>query len=389
MKQIFQYSLFALLIIGLASCGKGRKENLGTLGEKKAKVEELKKQINTATVEIKTLEEEIARLDTSASKQEKAKLIAVALVTTEDFSHYIDLQGKIDAENISYIAPPNGQGGVVTAVYIKEGQYVKQGQLVLKMDDKVLRQQIQISQTQLVLAKDVYQRTKNLWDQNIGSELQLLQAKNNVDALERSIATINEQIKLFTVYSPVSGIADLVNIKVGELFVGANAAGFQIRIVNNNTLKAVVEVPENYMNRVRVGSPVIVTLPDLNKTFNSTVNLSSQTINPSTRTFIVEAKIPGGGVRPNSIAAVRIKDYSAPNAVVIPVNLVQTDDKGKYVYVVEKDSKGRSIAVKKPVVVGESYGDKIEIKGGLQTGMQLIIQGYQTVYDRQVVTTTG
>ena len=389
MKRIVQYSIIASIAIAIASCGEGRKEKLGTLGEKKAKVEELKKQINTATVEIKKLEEEIARLDTSASKQEKAKLIAVALVTTEDFSHYIDLQGKIDAENISYIAPPNGQGGVVTAVYIKEGQYVKKGQLVLKMDDKVLRQQIQISQTQLVLAKDVYQRTKNLWDQNIGSELQLLQAKNNVDALERSIATINEQIKLFTVYSPVSGIADLVNIKVGELFVGANAAGFQIRIVNNNTLKAVVEVPENYMNRVRVGSPVIVTLPDLNKTFNSTVNLSSQTINPSTRTFIVEAKIPGGGVRPNSIAAVRIKDYSAPNAVVIPVNLVQTDDKGKYVYVVEKDSKGRSIAVKKPVVVGESYGDKIEIKGGLQTGMQLITEGYQTVYDRQVVTTTA
>ena len=277
---------------------------------------------------------------------------------------------------------------MVTGIYIKEGQYVKQGQLVLKMDDKVLRQQIQISQTQLVLAKDVYQRTKNLWDQNIGSELQLLQAKNNVDALERSIATINEQIKLFTVYSPVSGIADLVNIRVGELFVGANAAGFQIRIVNNSTLKAVVEVPENYMSRVRVGSPVIITLPDLNKTFNSTINIASQTINPSTRTFIAEAKIPGGGVRPNSIAAIRIKDYSAPNAVVIPVNLVQTDDKGKYVYVVEKDSKGRSIAVKKPVVVGESYGDKIEIKAGLQTGMQLITEGYQTVYDRQVVTTT-
>jgi len=389
MKRIVQYSIIATIAIMIASCGKGRKEKLGTLGEKKAKVEELKKQINTATVEIKTLEEEIARLDTSASKQNKAKLIAVAPVTTEDFSHYIDLQGKIDAENISYIAPPNGQGGVVTGIYIKEGQYVKQGQLVLKMDDKVLRQQIQISQTQLVLAKDIYQRTKNLWDQNIGSELQLLQAKNNVDALERSIATINEQIKLFTVYSPVSGIADLVNIQVGELFVGANAAGFQIKIVNNNTLKAVVEVPENYMNRIRVGSPVIVTLPDMNKTFNSTVNLSSQTINPSTRTFIVEAKIPGGGVRPNSIATVRIKDYSAPNAVVIPVNLVQNDDKGKYVYVVEKDSKGRSIAVKKPVVVGESYGDKIEIKAGLQKGMQLITEGYQTVYDRQVVTTTA
>ena len=312
-------------------------------------------------------------------------MISVAAVGTADFSHYIDLQGKIDADDISYIAPPNGQGGIVTALYVKEGDYVKKGQLLLKMDDKVLRQQIQITQTQLVLAKDVYQRTKNLWDQNIGSELQLLQAKNNVETLEKSIATANEQIRLYTVYSPVSGIADDVNVRVGEAFVGATQLGPQIRIVNTSTLKAVIEVPENYMNRVRVGSPVIITLPDLNKTFNSTVKLSSQTINASTRTFTIEAAVPGGGVRPNSIAAVRIKDYSAPNAIVIPVNIVQTDDKGKYVYVVEKDGKGRSIAVKKPVVVGESYGDKIEIKGGLQSGMQLITEGYQTVYDKQVV----
>lgn len=385
MKRLFQYSIIVLTAVVIASCGDGRKQKLGSLGEKKAKLEELKKQQITAATEIKTLEEEIEKLDTSAASQEKSKLIAVTAVGTEDFSHYIDLQGKIDADDISYIAPPNGQGGIVTAIYIKQGDYVKKGQLLLKMDDKVLRQQIQISQTQLVLAKDVYQRTKNLWDQNIGSELQLLQAKNNVESLEKSIATINEQIKLFTVYSPVSGIADNVNVRVGEAFVGATQLGPQIRIVNTSTLKAVIEVPENYMNRVRVGSAVIITLPDLNKTFNSTVKLSSQTINASTRTFTIEAAIPGGGVRPNSIAAVRIKDYSAPNAIVIPVNIVQTDDKGKYVYVVEKDGKGRSIAVKKPVVVGESYGDKIEIKGGLQSGMQLITEGYQTVYDKQVV----
>ncbi len=385
MKRLFQYSIIVLTAVVIASCGDGRKQKLGSLGEKKAKLEELKKQQIAAATEIQTLEEEIEKLDTSAASQEKSKLISVTAVGTEDFSHYIDLQGKIDADDISYIAPPNGQGGIVTALYVKEGDYVKKGQLLLKMDDKVLRQQIQITQTQLVLAKDVYQRTKNLWDQNIGSELQLLQAKNNVETLEKSIATANEQIRLYTVYSPVSGIADDVNVRVGEAFVGATQLGPQIRIVNTSTLKAVIEVPENYMNRVRVGSPVIITLPDMNKTFNSTVKLSSQTINASTRTFTIEAAIPGGGVRPNSIAAVRIKDYSAPNAVVIPVNIVQTDDKGKYVYVVEKDGKGRSIAVKKPVVVGESYGDKIEIKGGLQSGMQLITEGYQTVYDKQVV----
>lgn len=385
MKRILQYSIIAGFAVLLVACGGGAKEKKGSLGDKKAELEKLKTEQVSIATKITALEEEIAKLDTAAGKTEKAKLISVVPVSTEDFSHYIDLQGKVDADDISYIAPPNGQGGVVTDIYIKEGQFVKKGQLVLKMDDKVLRQQIKISETQLSLAKELYNRTKNLWDQNIGTEVQLLQAKTQVDALEKQIATANEQIKLYTVYSPVSGIADLVNIRIGELFVGANATGFQIRIVNNTTLKAVVEVPENYMSRVRVGSPVIVTVPDLNKTFNSSVKLSSQIINPNSRTFTIEANIPGGTVRPNSVAAVRIKDYDAPNAIVIPVNLVQTDDKGKYVYVVEKDSKGRSVAVKKPVVVGESYGDKIEIKSGLQTGMQLISEGYQTVYDKQIV----
>lgn len=386
MKRIFQYTIIAGFAVLLVACGGGAKEKKGSLGDKKAQLEKLKTEQVTLATKIKTLEEEIAKLDTAAGKSEKAKLIAVIPVATEDFSHYIDLQGKIDADDISYVAPPNGQGGVVTDLYVKQGQNVKKGQLLLKLDDKVLRQQVKIYETQLALAKELYNRTKNLWDQNIGSEVQLLQAKSQVDALEKQIATANEQIKLYTVYAPVTGIADQVNIKVGELFVGANAMGPQIRIVNNSTLKALVEVPENYMTRVRVGSPVIVTLPDVGKSFNSTVRLASQIINPNSRTFTIEAAVPGGTVRPNSVAAVRIKDYDAPNAVVIPVNLVQTDDKGKYVYVVEKDSKGRNVAVKKPVVVGESYGDRIEIKAGLQAGMQLISEGYQTVYDKQVVT---
>jgi membrane fusion protein, multidrug efflux system len=386
MKRIFQYTIIAGFAVVLAACGQGAKEKKGSLGDKKAELEKLKTEQITISTKIKNLEEEIIKLDTTAGKTDKAKLISVTAVVTEDFSHYIDLQGRIDADNISYIAPPNGQGGLVTDLYIKEGQFVKKGQLVLKMDDKVLRQQVKISETQLALAKDLYQRQKNLWDQNIGSEVQLISAKTNVEALERQIATAYEQIKLYTVYSPASGIADVVAVKVGEFFSGVMGVSPQIRIVNNSTLKAVVEVPENYMTRVRVGSQVIVTLPDMNKTFNSSIKLSSQTINPSTRTFTIEATIPGGGVRPNSIAAVRIKDYDAPNALVIPVNLIQTDDKGKYVYVVEKDSRGRSVAVKKPVIVGESYGNKIEIKSGLQTGMQLISEGYQTVYDKQVVT---
>jgi RND family efflux transporter MFP subunit len=385
MKQLIQYTFIASLAFLFTACGEGLKEKKGSLSDKKIQLEKLKKDLAATSAEIKKLEEEITKLDTTAAKMSKAKLVATAPVSIQDFSHYIDLQGTVTADDISYIAPANGMGGIVTAIYIKEGQYIKKGQTILKMDDKVLRTQLQQLQVQLDFAKNIYNRQKNLWEQNIGSEVQLISAKNNVDAIEKQINTLNEQIRLYTVTSSVNGVADIVAVKVGELFTGAGARGPQIQIVNNNTLKVNANVPENYMSRVRVGSPVEILLPDAGKTYSSRIGLASQLIDPNSRTFVVEAPIPGGSVRPNTIASVRIKDYSAPGAVVIPVNLVQTDENGKYVYVVEKDSKGRSVAIKKPVVVGESYNSMIEIKAGLQAGMQLITAGYQSVYDKQVV----
>jgi membrane fusion protein, multidrug efflux system len=385
MKQISKYMFIATLSLLVAACGESAKEKKGSLGDKKVQVEQLKKEIAGKTAELKKLEEEIALLDTAAAQQGRLKLVATAPATVQDFSHYIDLQGTVTAEDISYIAPANGMGGVVTALYIKEGQYIKKGQLILKMDDKVLRTQVNQLQTQLDFAKNIYNRQKNLWDQNIGSEVQLISAKNNVDALEKQLVTLNEQIRLYTVTSSVNGIADLVDIKVGELFTGAGARGPQIQIVNNSTLKVKANVPENYMSRVRTGSIVEIGLPDAGKTYTSKISLASQLIDPNSRTFSVEASIPGGGVRPNTLATVRIKDYSAPNAIVIPVNLVQTDENGKYVYTVEKDSKNRSVVKKIPVQVGESYNSMIEIKAGLQAGMQLVTAGYQSVYDKQVV----
>jgi membrane fusion protein (multidrug efflux system) len=371
MKQINKYMFIAALSLVVAACGEGAKEKKGSLGDKKAQVEKLKKEITGKTAELKKLEEEIALLDTAAAQQGRLKLVATAPASVQDFSHYIDLQGTVTAEDISYIAPANGMGGVVTALYIKEGQYIKKGQLILKMDDKVLRTQVNQLQTQLDFAKNIYNRQKNLWEQNIGSEVQLISAKNNVDALEKQLATLNEQIKLYTVTSSVNGIADIVAIKVGELFTGAGARGPQIQIVNNSTLKVKANVPENYMSRVHTGSIVEIGLPDAGKTYTSKISLASQLIDPNSRTFSVEAAIPGGGVRPNTLA--------------IPVNLVQTDENGKYVYTVEKDSKNRNVVKKVPVQVGESYNSMIEIKSGIQAGMQLITAGYQSVYDKQVV----
>ncbi len=385
--------------ITIASCGT-KSEGDGSLAGKKAEVEKLKKDQTAIADKILALEKEIAKLDTSSVKEDVAKLVGVSPVTAQNFSHYIDLQGRVDADEISYISPRLG-GGQVRAIYVKRGDFVKKGQLLLKLDDAIGKQQVAASKqntetlkTQLALAKDVYNRRNNLWKQGIGTEIELITAKTNVEALEKQIKAADEGIKVqqeqlngTNVYSDVDGIADEVNVRVGELFTGFSGTAPQIKIVNTSSLKVITDIPENYSSKVRVGSGIVVTLPDVNKTFNTTVSISGRVIDPNTRSFRAEAKLPKDpAIRPNQIAQVRILDYSAANAIVIPVNTVSTDEKGKYVYVAVTEG-GKIIARKKSIVVGELYNDQIEIKSGLAAGEQLITDGYQNIYDGQLLKT--
>ncbi len=324
--------------------------------------------------------------------------MALDTLSSAGFTHYIELQGKVDASNISYVAPRGG-GGQVAAVYVKEGEYVKKGQLLLKLDDAIIRQNVAAARqsvaaikNQLELAKNCYERTKNLWDQHIGTEVQLLQAKTNVEVLENQLKTqqanikvAEEQLATTNVVSNVSGVADEVNIHVGEFFTGAPTAG--IKIVNTSNLKVITDVPENYLGKVSKGTPVIISVPDLNKTYNSTISLISQSISSTSRGFIAEAKIPNDkALKPNLTALVKIQDYSVPNAITIPVNIIQTDEQGKFVLVAAREGQ-RLIARKRQVQVGELYGDRLEVKSGLQQGDIIITQGFQSLYDGQLITT--
>jgi RND family efflux transporter MFP subunit len=386
-QQNITYMRYALIIAGmvfLSACGSGTKDANADLQEKKAALEKLKKEQTLMNEKIATLQEEINKLDTS-SNNETAKLVTVTTLAAQDFVHYIDLQGKIDADNISYVAP-RGNPGLVKAVYVKKGEMVKAGQLLLKLDDAVIRQQIQNTNTQLLLAKDIYRRQKNLWDQGIGAEVQLINAKNAVDQAENGLKLLNEQLRMTSVYADVSGIADQVNIKVGEIFQGYAGNVPQIMIVNTNTLKVVAEIPENYASRVKLGSKMLVSLPDIGKEYNNvTVSFVSKTINANNRSFTVEGRLPYDGlIRPNQIARVRIEDYSAKNAIAVSVNTVGTDDKGKYVYIAVKEG-NKLVARKRPVVIGELNGQLIEVKSGLAAGDQLITDGYQNLYDGQTL----
>ena len=384
----FLMILITLTAMIITSCGSGAKEEKGDLNDKKVKLEKLKADKSKLETDITKLEEEITKLDPS-SKNDKAKLVSDAPVTQQDFTHYIELQGRVDATDV-VIVTPRGMPSQVTRIHVKRGDMVKKGQLLLKLDDAIILQQLEGLNTQLEYAKNIYNRQKNLWDQGIGTEVQLITAKNSVDNLEKQIATVKENWKTTFVYAPISGTADVVNIKEGEIFNGASPTGPQIQLVNTSSMKVVTEVPENYQERVKKGSQLKISIPDAGlQEIDAVISVTGASIASTTRAFFTEAKIKSyPGLRLNQVALVHIKDYSVPNAIIIPVNLVQTDESGKYVYAIVKEGEVMK-ARKKTVNVGEVYSGMIEVKAGLTANDRIITEGYQSVYDGQTVTTVA
>ena len=384
MKRYFATILFFSLIA--ASCGSSKKDAAGNLNDKKAELQKLKGEQVKLTEQITALEKEIAKLDTSVVA--KPKLVAVMAIDPQNFEHFIDLQGKVDATNIAYVAPPNGQGGVVKALYVKQGQAVRKGQVLARLDDQLIRQQIAPLQVQLSAAEDTYRRTKNLFDQGVGTYQNVLNAQTQVETLRRNIGVIQKQAALMTVTAPMSGVAETVNVRVGETFTGVSAMGPQISIVNTGNLKIVAQVPENYLGRVGVGTTLQVVLPNAaNKTLTTKVNVAGKIIDPTSRSFQIEAPVPSDpSLKPNQIAIVKIKDYDAPNAITIPLNVLQNDEEGKYVMVAAKEG-AKTVARKRRVQVGELYGERLEIKSGLQSGDVIVTGGYQELYEGQAITT--
>ena len=399
MQRITRLSLMIIFMAVASSCGDTSKKE-DSLSDKKASLEKLKKDKSDLDDKIASLEKDIAKLDTSAANKQEAKLVAVTPVALQDFKHYLDLQGTVDSRSISYITPSN-QGGQIKAILVKQGDHVHKGQLVLKLDNSVAienvnaaRQQTGSVKAQLDLAKSIYERQKNLWDQHIGTEVQLLQDKTNVESLENQLKALQAQVSSAqalanqaNVYSDVNGEVDEITAHVGETFNGNPQQGGYIKIVNKSDLKITTTVPENYATKISKGTAVEVQVPDVNKSFNTTISFISQSIGTTTRGFAAEAKVPAGMIlRPNQIALVKILDYSSPKTPVISVNTLQNDEEGKFVLVAAKEG-DKLIARKRKVVIGQSYGDQVEIKQGLQAGDQLITEGYQAIYDGQLITT--
>ena len=377
--------LFVIVIIAaLVSCG-GKQEGNQDLAGKKATLETLTKQRDALNNQINALQTEINQLSGSAIA-EKMKLVETTALATQDFSHYIELQGKVSTENVSYVTP-RGMGGQVKQIYVKQGDVVKKGQLLMKLEDGIVQQNIKQVESQLAFAKNIFSRQENLWAEGIGTEIQFLSAKNNVESLEKQLGLVKEQLSTTLVTAEVSGVIETVGIKVGETFIGNPMA--TIVIVNPGNLKAVVDVPENYISKVKRGMPAIITIPDLNESFNSQISVVSETINVTSRSFVAESKLPSkSNIKPNQVALIKLLDHQAKNAIVVPVETVQTDEKGKYVYVMVEE-KGKKIARKHSINIGEFYDQLIEVKSGLAVNDQLITKGFQGLYEGQLLTTAG
>ncbi len=401
MKRITTASGFILLLsFFIASCGGGAKDKKGALGDMKVKLEKLKKQKTTIETEIRKLEADIAKADPKSAQPQK--LVSLDTVRIGSFNHFIELQGKIDAEGMAYVSP-KGQGGLVKAIYVKMGQKVGRGQIIMKLDDAMARQGVIAAQQQtgqlkarLAQAQTVYERYEGLWKQNIGSEIQVINAKADVDALaaqlraaQANVGMAQEQANMSNVYAEIGGVVDAVDIKVGEFFSPQSAAmpGKGIRIVNNTNMKVIANVPESYVSNIKKGDSVQVVIKDADTTFYAVINTVGASIDPITRSFSAEAKLRSSpSLKPNQIATMKILDKKVNAAVTVPVNVVQSDEKGKYVYIAERNG-DKLVARKRIVSVGEAYEGSILITNGINAGDVIITEGYQSVYDGQGITT--
>lgn len=366
-KLILQFSSIALVIVLLASCGGGGSKDPAT------ELAALKDQKTKLDTRIAELEKQVSETNPAAKR---VKIVGLSEITVAPFRHYIDLQGKVDA-NESVMATAKMPGSL-KRVLVNNGDNVQKGQLLAEIDDAVMVKSLAELEGQLATATDIYNRQKSLWDQKIGTEVAFIQAKNGKESLERSISTIKEQWGMTKIYAPQRGTVDLVMLKQGQ----AIAPGVPLcNILNLTNLKIKGEVTEAYAAKVRKGDQVQVFFPDLNKEITTRVTYVSKSINPMTRTFVVECALPStkDGYSANQVAVMKIVDYQSPNAISIPVNLIQTAEDGDFVMIAEKTGEKQATAKKMSVKQGQNYNGQVEILSGLKKGDWVISTGFQDV----------
>ncbi len=350
---------------------------------KQAELNKLKQQQLAIADKIKTLETELGTDPKDSLNPEKFKFVGLKDVTSNPFDHFIRVQGKLDGdENAGVFAEAPG---TITSKFADVGDKVVKGQVLAQIDDQQYRSQMQGLESQYKFASDLYDKQKRLWDQKIGSEVQYLQSKTNKESLEKQIAALRQQVDKFKIKSPISGTIEECNIKVGGV-VSPDPRLAAYRVVAFKKLKVSAEVSEAYSAKVKMGDNLVVLFPDIKKQVDTKVDFVSRYINPVNRTFIIETSLPDGinDLKANMIAIIQINDYHVENAIQVPINVIQTDQAGSYVYVVRPKDKYNA-AFKQPVTLGINYNGIAEVLSGLSVGDKVISVGYQELVDGEYV----
>ncbi|SHF80418.1 RND family efflux transporter, MFP subunit [Salegentibacter echinorum] len=383
MKKLAFLISIPILIV---SCGKNEQsvekliEN-GNLSEIRNKKSELSKEQSELNAKIDRLDEAIHKLD----KSKRLDLVTTHKIGDTLFKHYAEVQGDVTTNENIIIYPE--YSGILSEVRVKEGQNIKKGQVLAKIDDGGLSSELAQLETNANLAKTTYERQKRLWDQNIGSEIQYLETKANYEGLKSSVNRLKAQLEKTVVRAPFSGIIDEVFTEEGEVVSPGQNRLFQLVNLSDMYIKA--EVPESYLNHISKGTEVLVDISSLNKDFEGKIRRVGNTINPNNRSFTIEVAIPNeqGKIKPNQIATLKLNDYTAENAMVVPENALLKNAKGESVVFVIEEETGENEAKARRVIVetGYSYKDMVEITSGLEPQQTLILEGAKNLRDGQKV----
>lgn len=375
-------TIFILSLLFIYSC-QSKTDTIwpDNLDDKKTLLKEKQNSLRQISSDIEKLTTEIEALDPTAKKQ--VKLVSTDTIAVTDFKRYSTLQGNVMSDD--FVNVSSEIGGRILNIFVKEGQSVQKGQLIAKIDLESIKKQIAELQTSLDLAKTVYERQERLWKQNIGSEIQYLQAKNSKERLEKSLETIQYQLSKENVYCPISGVVEREVRQSGEM---TSPGGPIVQILNTKKVKIIVDAPESYLNIVKRGDKVDLRIPTIDKEFTGRISLLGRMIDPANRTFKIEVNLPNsnGTLKPNLLAEMLVNDVTVEDAIVIPIELVQQEVGGlEFVFIVGVNDKNETFAQKAYVETGDSYEGNIVITSGITADQKIITEGARNIVDKEQI----
>jgi len=341
--------------------------------DKQNEIKQLQNTLNEVNAQISELE---------PNRPDRKRLVTTREVVRKDFRRYATIQGSIASKNL--VSVSSEVPGRLTTVTVDEGHPVKRGQLIASVDMESLKKQRQELETQLELARDIFERQERLWKQEIGSEVQYLQAKNGVDRLERSIETIDYSLTKSNIYAPISGVVDIVNLKTGEL---AQPGMPIIMILDTKHIMVVADVPENYLGKIEKGDMVNIHFPALAEDIEAPVTLIGRKIHPANRTFKIEIDLPNnsGLLKPNLLSEVQINDYVEPDVIVISQELIQQEVGGRDFVIIAESVADGTRAKKVYIETGQSYEGQVVVGAGLNEGDVLVVAGARGITDAESI----